>query len=105
VPKDPDLVADSGLTRDDLARATYLTLGVASAWSLVSMVLAVLAFRRSRAGRTSLLVCAVVAGVACGAGALGALVLLVPAVACLTTVALLSRPDVRAWFTAARPHP
>ena len=98
-------MADSGLTHDELLRATYLTVGAASAWSLVATVLAVLAYRRVPAARTSLLVCACGAGVVCGLAALGAVVMLVPAAACVTTVVLLSRPDVRAWFGAPRPHP
>lgn len=103
--QDPDLVADSGLARGDLLQVTYLTLGVASAWALVAVVLAVLAYRRTAAGRSGLLVCAGVAGVVCAVAAVGSLVMLLPAAACLTTIVLLSRPDVRAWFAAARPHP
>ena len=103
--QNPELLAESGLSRDDLLRTTYVTLGVAAAWSLVAILLAVLAFRRRAGGRSGLIICAAVAGVVCVVGSFGALLLVVPATACVATVVLLARPDVRAWFAVRQPHP
>lgn len=103
--QNPGLVADSGLSRDDLLRATYVALGFVIAWALLAIVLAALAFRRRPAGRVGLIICAGVAGGLCAAVSLGAPVLLLPASACLVTVLLLARPDVRAWFTTRPPRP
>ncbi len=103
--QNPGLVAQSGLSRTDLLRTTYVTLGVGIAWAASAMVLAFLTFRRRAAGRIALLVCAGLAGVLCTVGSFGAGVLLVPAVACVATVLLLVRPDVNAWFAVRRPHP
>ena len=103
--QNPGLLAESGLTRDDLLRTTYLTLGVAVSWALVAIVLAVLAYRRRAAGRIGLVICAGAAGVVCGVASFGSALLLAPAVACVATVVLLARPDVRGWFAAGQPHP
>ena len=103
--QNPGLVADSGLTRDDLMRTTYVTLGVAAAWALVAVVLAVLAWRRRTAGRIGLIVCAASAALICVLASFGSVLLLVPAFACIATVVLLARADVRAWFAVQQPHP
>ena len=78
--QNPGLVAESGLTRDDLMRTTYVTLGVAAVWALVAIVLAVLAYRRRRGrpgsacssapcvGRAGLRAGVVRVGAAAGAG-------------------------------------
>jgi hypothetical protein len=103
--QNPGLLADSGLSRDDLLRATYVTLGFVIAWAVLAMVLATLAFRRRSAGRVGLIVCAGAAGGLCLAVSLGAPIMLVPAAACLATVLLLARADVRAWFATRPPLP
>ena len=103
--QNPGLVAQSGLTRDDLIRTTYVTLGVAAVWALVAIVLAVLAWRRRAAGRVGLIACASTAGLVCVLASFGSALLLVPAFACVATVVLLARADVRAWFALQRPHP
>jgi hypothetical protein len=103
--QNPGLVAESGLTRDDLMRTTYATLGVAGVWALVAIVLAVLAWRRRSAGRIGLLVCAAAAALFCVLASFGSALLLVPAFACVATVVLLARADVRAWFAVRHPHP
>jgi hypothetical protein len=100
--QNPQLLSDSGLSRDDLMRATFLTLGVAIAWAVLSMVLAALAYRRKAAGRVGLVISAAVAGIVCLVAALGTGLLLIPAMACFVTVILLGKADVRVWF-AARP--
>ncbi len=103
--QNPGLVADSGLTRDDLMRTTYVTLGVAAVWALVAVVLAVLAWRRRTAGRIGLIVCATSAALISVLASFGSALLLVPAFACIATVVLLARADVRAWFAVQHPHP
>lgn len=103
--QNPGLVGETGLSRTDLLRTTYVTLGVGIAWAATAMFLAFLTYRRRQAGRIGLLVCAGLAGVLCMVGSFGAGALLVPAVACAATVLLLVRPDVNAWFAVQRPHP
>lgn len=103
--QNPDLVSESGLTRDELQRATYVTIGIAIGWAVLAMVLAVLAYRRRDGGRVGLVVCAGLAGVLCSLAAVGSVVMLVPAGVCLATVVLLRRPDVRAWYAARDVHP
>ena len=103
----PDLVLDE-LARQDpefasgdsdlLTEATYLTAAAAGVWSVIAIVLAVLAYRRVPWARWALLISAAVAGVICLLGILTSLLLAVPAGATLVTVALLNRPEVRAWF-------
>ncbi len=95
--QDQDLAVEDP---DVLVNATYLTAGVLGVWSLVAAVLAVLAYRRRRPGRMGVILSSAAAGVICLAGVFASVVLIVPAGAALTTVALLSRPDVRAWYAA-----
>ncbi|QBR93218.1 hypothetical protein [Nocardioides euryhalodurans] len=102
--QDPDLAARSGLDRDSLVQATYVTMGVVVAWTLAAGTLAVLVLRRSRGARIALLVCAGIAAGFCLLATLSSAVMLVPASGCLATVALLSRPEVRAWFRPAAPR-
>ncbi len=103
----PDVVLDqlqrqdedlAGRDTDLLVRVTYVTAAVVGLWSLVAALLAALAFRRGAGGRIGVLVSSGVAGVVCLVGVFSSVLLLVPAAAALTTVALLSRPEVRAWY-------
>ena len=103
--QNPEALADTGLTRDDLLRTLYVVLGAAIVWAVLATVLAALAYRRNAGARVGLIVCAGVAAVLCLMGGLGAGLLFVPGFACLTTVLLLARADVRAWFTARPPRP
>lgn len=103
--QDPQLAADSGLDRDSLVGATYVTLAVASTWCLAAIALAVLAFRRSAGGRLGLLICAAVAGLVSLLATLSSVVMLVPALACLATVILLVRPEVRGWVATSQRRP
>ncbi len=95
--QDQDLAVEDP---DELVNATYLTAGVLVVWSLVAAVLAVLAYRRRRPGRMGVILSSAAAGVICLAGVFASVVLIVPAGAALTTVALMSRPEVRAWYAA-----
>jgi hypothetical protein len=103
----PDVVLDqlqrqdadlAGGDTDLLLRATYVTAAVIGVWSLVAAVLATLAFRRGSGGRLGVIVCSGVAGAVCLVGVFTSVVLIVPAGAAMTTVALLSRPEVRDWY-------
>ncbi|HEX6148963.1 hypothetical protein [Nocardioides sp.] len=85
---------------DVLVNATYVTAAVLVVWSAGAAVLAVLAYRRRRPGRLGVLVSAAVTGVLCLAGVFASVVLIIPAGAAVATVALLSRPEVRAWYGA-----
>ncbi|WP_432477739.1 hypothetical protein [Nocardioides sp. GXQ0305] len=103
--QNPGLLADSQLARDDLLRSLYVVLGVFITWAVLAMVLGVLAYRRNRAGRIGLVVSAGAAGGLCLVASFGSGLLLVPALACVATVMLLARADVRAWFAARPPLP
>ena len=103
--QNPDLLSQSGISRADLERTTVVMLAFAMAWALGAVVLATLAYRGRAGARTGLVVCAGVAGVICGLATLGSVVMLLPAGACLATVVLLGRPDVRAWYATRHPHP
>lgn len=102
----PDLVVDelrrqNGLGGTDaagLAETVYVSAAVVSAWSLLASVLAVLAYRGVAWGRSALLASTVVAAVVCLLGAAYSLLMVLPAGATVATVALLNRPEVRAWF-------
>ena len=98
--QEPDLAADTGMDRDSLVRTTVITLGLAATWALVAIALAVLAFRRSSVGRLGLLISASAAAVVCTVATVSSVVMLVPAAACVATVVLLARPEVRAWVAA-----
>ncbi len=103
----PDVVLDqlqrqdedlAGGDTDLLVRVTYVTAAVVGVWSLAAALLAALAFRRGAGGRTGVLISSAVAGVVCLVGVFSSVLLIVPAAAAMTTVALLSRPEVRAWY-------
>ena len=103
--QNPELTARSGLDRDTLVRATYVTLAAIAVWSLAAAVLAVLVHRRSQGARIALIVSAGGAAAVSLLGVITSPVMLVPTAACLATVALLVRPEVRAWFTVSRSGP
>jgi hypothetical protein len=92
---------ESELTDTVLRNAVLATSGAAMLWSAVAVVLALLAWRRVRWAATALLVSAAVAGALCLLTLIGSLVMLVPLAACAGTVALLARPESRAWLRGA----
>lgn len=103
----PDVVLDQLRRRDDdiasgdtdvIVRATYLTAVVVGLWSLVASLFAVLAFRRSPGGRIGVVVSAGLAGMLCLVAVFTSVVMILPAAGAMATVALLSRPEVRAWY-------
>lgn len=107
----PDLVVEElqrqgnelgDTSADAITEAVYLSAAVVIGWALLASVFAVLAFRGVPAGRSGLLASALVAAVVSLLGVLASPVVLVPALAALTTVVLLLRPEVRAWCSGPR---
>ncbi|NYD40311.1 hypothetical protein [Nocardioides panaciterrulae] len=95
--QDPQL-AEAGLGDDVLRTATFVLGGVLVVWSVVAVVVAVLAFRRVRWARIALLVSALASAGCCLLASVGQFLMLVPLAASVVAVALLVRPDVKAWF-------
>jgi hypothetical protein len=98
----PDTVGGS-MSRTELVNATYTTCGLAIVWAVVAIVLAVLAFRRTGWARTALMVSAAATVVLCLVAIFTSMVMVVPAAVAGASLALLSRPEVRAWYAAGRP--
>ena len=98
VRQNPEL-ADQGVSERVLVDATYVLAAVVVVWSLVAIALAVLVFRRVGWARLVLMASAGVAALLCLlAVVVGQLLVLVPLAACVTTVALLARPESTTWF-------
>jgi hypothetical protein len=98
VRQNPEL-AGQGVSRDVLVQATYVLGAVVVAWSLVAIALAALVFRRVAWARPLLMASAGMAGLLCLlAVVIGQVLVLLPLAACVTALALLARPEVRAWF-------
>jgi hypothetical protein len=95
--QNPDL-ASEGMTDSAIKTATFVTAGVVLAWGGAAMFFAYQAFRGVPWGRLALLFSASSAAAVCVVGAVVNVLLALPLVACLVTVSLLMRPDVRAWF-------
>ncbi len=95
--QDPQL-AQAGLGDDALRAATFVVGGVLVVWSLGAIVLGVLAFRGVRWARSALLVSAIASAGCCLLASVGQFVMLVPLAASVVALALLVRPDVKAWF-------
>jgi hypothetical protein len=89
---------DAGLSDTVLRNAVLVMAGVVMAWSVVAVVLAVLTWRRVRWAGTALVVCAGAAGALCLLTVIGSFAMLLPLAACAATVALLVRPESRAWL-------
>ena len=97
--QNPD-IADQGLSDGDIEVASYITAGLFIPWALVASGFAVQAFRRVAWGRRALIVSAGAAGALSLVGMFASTIMVVPFVAAVVTVALLSRPEVRAWYAA-----
>jgi hypothetical protein len=112
---DPGLVFDElhrqnpqlrseGVTDATLRTATYVLGGVVIGWSLAASLLAVLAFRGTGWARVPLVVSAAASAALLLLATVAQALLVVPLAAAVVTLALLVRPDVRAWF-ARSPGP
>jgi hypothetical protein len=95
--QNPDL-AYAGLTDAFLRNALYVTAGVAMAWSAAAVVFAVLVWRRVRWAATALGVSAGIAGLLCLLTVIGSLTFVLPLAVCAAALALLLRPESRAWL-------
>jgi len=95
--QNPDL-ASQGVSDATLRTMTFVVGGVVIAWSLAALVVAVLAFRRVGWARTALVVSASASLALLLLATLGQVLLVVPLAASVVTLALLVRPDVRAWY-------
>ena len=102
--QNPEL-ADQGLSDGEIEVASYVTAGLFVPWALVAAGFAVQAFRRVAWGRRALLISAGGAGAFSLVGMFASTIMVLPFVAAVVTVALLSRPDVRAWYAAPPPGP
>ncbi|MGZ4464606.1 MAG: hypothetical protein ACXVW0_04515 [Nocardioides sp.] len=95
--QNPDL-ARQGVSDHDLQVATFVLLGVCLVWSLAAVLLAFLVWRRVAWARAALVVSASATGVLLLLASFGQPLLVVPLGAAVATMALLVRPDVKAWF-------
>jgi hypothetical protein len=86
-----------GITDQAIRVATWITAGVTIVWSVAAAVLAFFVFRGTGWARVALAGSSVGAGVVCLLAAIGSLLTVLPLTACAVTVALLLRPEVRAW--------
>ncbi len=71
-------------------------------WCLAAAGFAIQAFRRVPWGRRALLISAAVAGAVSLVGLFASPIMVLPLSATVATVALLARPEVRAWYAASR---
>ncbi|WP_107766445.1 hypothetical protein [Nocardioides terrigena] len=96
----PEL-ADQGVTQAMLQTTTFVMGGVVIAWAAAAIVLAFLTLGRRRVAAQLLMVSAALSAVLCVVGTFASLLLALPAFASIVTVAVLRRPDVRAWLAGA----
>ncbi len=94
--QDPQL-ADRGISDHQLLVIAYVTGSVVIVWALVAATLAVVAFRGRRWAWAALLVSTTFVVALCMLAVLGSVLVVVPMLAALTTIALLSRREVREW--------
>ena len=99
--QNPDL-ADQGLSEATVRGVLYATSAGILAWSAAAIGVAVLAWRRVGWAAAVLRVSAGVAAALCVVGVVSSLVFAVPLAACAATLALLLRPESRAWLRAGR---
>jgi hypothetical protein len=89
------------LTGDALISASYVVGGIAIAWCLLAILFATLAYRRLRWARILLLISAAGATVLTAIGSIGAVFVLPLLMACVLTISLMMRPEVRTWYATA----
>ncbi|MDP2775641.1 MAG: hypothetical protein Q8O61_18960 [Nocardioides sp.] len=102
--QNPDLAAE-GLSDSEIKSATFVSAAVVLVWGGAAILFAVQAFRGVPWGRLALLISASSAAAVCLVGSIVNLLLVLPLVACLVTVSLLVRSDVRAWFASRSSRP
>lgn len=97
--QDPQL-AEQGISDQTMLVIVFAMCAVLLAWALAAAAFAVLMFRGHRWAWYALTISAGAAAVICLLGVFGSMVVLVPLAAILAAIALLTRPEVRAWLTA-----
>ena len=95
--QNPDL-ASQGISDATLRTITFVVGGVVAAWSLAALVVAGLAFRRVGRARAALVVSASGAVVCLLLATVSQPLLIIPLAASVVTLALMVRPEVRAWY-------
>lgn len=98
--QNPELAAQ-GVTEDWLRTATYVMAAIVVVWSVAAIVVAALVWRRSERARRVLVALVSAAALLLLFSTLGQVLLVVPLAASVVTLALLVRPDARAWFTGS----
>lgn len=97
--RDPELLASTDMSRDDLRLLVLVIAGLIVLWCVLAAIVAGFALRGVPVGRVLLVISAGLAGLVCLVGAvLGSPLLVVPLAACGATVALLLRPEATAWY-------
>ncbi len=95
--QNPDLAAQ-GVSDGTLRTISFVVGGVVALWSLAALALAGLVFRGVNWARVALVVSASGSVACCLLATISQVLLIVPLAASVVTLALLVRPDVRAWF-------
>ena len=85
-----------------MAAAVFVMAAVVAVWSLIATGLAAWAFRGSSLARILLTISAAGAGLFMLITVLSAPMMVVPVAACIATVVLLQRPDVRLFCSGAQ---
>lgn len=93
----PEL-ADQGISDSMLRTTTVVTGSATLLWAGAALALALLMMGRRAWARTGLLASSALCAVVCVIGTLGSILVAVPALASISVVACLRRPEVRAWF-------
>lgn len=93
---------EQGVTQQMLQVTTFGMGGLVIAWAATAIVLAFLTLARRRGAARALMVSAALSAVLCVIGTFASLLLALPAFASIITVAVLRRPDVRAWLAGAK---
>ena len=97
--QNPEL-ADQGVTESALVAATYVMGGLVALWAGLACVCAAVMLHRNTPAARALTVSSVATAVFCLVGSLASGALAVPALAAVVVVALMRRPEVRAWFAS-----
>ena len=95
--QDPQL-AERGFSDHDLLVIGYVTGSLVIVWSLAAGALAVVVFLRHRWGWYALLVSTIGVVILTLLATFGFILVLIPLAAAVTTLALLVRPEVKAWL-------
>lgn len=95
--QNPDL-ENQGISESLLITTSYVSGGLALAWSAIAIGFAILTARRRAWAARGLLICAAASALLCIVATFASPVAIIPAVAAIATISCLRRPDVRAWF-------